>query len=178
MSRSEGRNGITFSGVIQSAGLLLLRVGVGFTMLRGHGWGKIADWSSLFDRFPDPIGLGSGVTLGLVVFAEVVCALLLMTGLFSRLATIPLIIDMAVAFFVVHSGEAWGQREPSFLFLILFVSLLITGPGWYSLDNIRNRFRKSRKAKALASGSGSSAVGQHSAADTVVEPDVVKQDPV
>jgi putative oxidoreductase len=156
---------------MQSAGLLLLRVGVGFAMVRGHGWGKVMDWSSLFDRFPDPIGLGSGVTLGLVIFAEVVCAVLIMTGLFTRLATIPLIIDMAVAFFIVHNGEAWVQREPSLLFLIPFVTLLITGPGWYSLDNIRKRFRKSRKAKALSSPMESANVAAPSFADPMMKPE-------
>ncbi len=155
MSKSESRNGITFSGVMQSVGLLVLRVGVGFAMLRGHGIGKVTELFSEPWSFPDPLGLGSEVSLGLVVFAEVICAVLLMLGLFTRIAAIPLVIDMLVAFLLFHAGEDWIQREPSFLFLIPFLTLMITGPGWYSLDNIRKRMKRNRKKKALAS-SGSS----------------------
>ncbi|MCB0720560.1 MAG: DoxX family protein [Bacteroidetes bacterium] len=136
---------------MQSAGLLVLRVGVGLAMIYGHGWGKLMNFTDLYDRFPDPIGLGSGLSLGLVTFAEVFCAALLIVGLFSRVAVIPLIIDMAVAFFIVHGGQAFDQKEPSLLFLISFVTLLITGPGWYSLDNLRKRGKRKKKA-ALSSG--------------------------
>lgn len=158
MSLKDSVNGITFSGVMQSLGLLLLRVGVAGVMLYGHGLPKLLKWGELYDRFSDPIGIGSMPTLALVVAAEVICSVLVALGLFSRVALIPLVIDMVVAFFVVHDGAAFQQRELALLFLIPFVTLLVTGPGWYSLDNIRKRRKSKRKAggpdAALSQGPG------------------------
>ena len=39
----------------RSIGLLVLRLGVGLMMLTAHGWGKLAGFSDLADRFPDPL---------------------------------------------------------------------------------------------------------------------------
>lgn len=115
--------------------LLILRLVFGFSMLIGHGWGK---FQRLFSgepiEFADPFGLGPVVSLGLVVFAEAVCSILVALGLFTRLAVIPLIITMLVAIFYAHWGDPFGRWEKGLLFLSAFVSLGLTGPGWYSLD--------------------------------------------
>lgn len=112
-------------------------------MIYGHGWGKLANFGDLYDRFPDPLGIGPGVGLTLVIFAEVICASLVILGLYTRFALIPLLIDMSVVVFLVHPGDPWAKTELPLLFLVSFVVLLIVGPGWYSLDNIRRRRKKS-----------------------------------
>ena len=55
----------------EDLGKLLLRVVAGGIMLLDHGWPKLAGFSGMADTFPDPIGLGPGLSLGLIVFAEV-----------------------------------------------------------------------------------------------------------
>ena len=85
-------------------------------------------------QFADPVGLGSGTSLYLVTFAEVICSCLLIVGLFCRLALIPLIIDMAIAFFIVHKGDALAMKEPALLYLGMFFTLFLIGPGKFSLD--------------------------------------------
>lgn len=122
-------------------GLLLLRLCFGGAMLYGHGWGKLM---RLFGddpiKFADPFGLGPEFSLYLVIFAEVVCAFLLMIGLFSRQVTIPLIITMLVAVFMVHISDPFGKMEKGLLYLITYISLLFMGPGRYSVDEwLRNR---------------------------------------
>lgn len=115
--------------------LLLLRLVFGFSMIYGHGWGKLLRlFSGEPINFADPFGLGPAVSLILVVGAEVLCAGLIMLGLFTRWATIPLIITMLVAIFYRHLGDPFGQIEKALLFLTVFVGLLISGPGWYALD--------------------------------------------
>ena len=120
--------------------LLLIRLVFGFSMIYGHGWRKL---ERLFSGepidFSDPFGLGPAVSLVLVVFAEVLCSVLITLGLFTRWALIPLIIPMLVAIFYAHLGDPFGRWEKALLFLTVFVSLFLTGPGWYSLDA---RFRK------------------------------------
>jgi len=115
--------------------LLLLRVSFGGLMLQGHGWGKLM---KLINEnpvtFADPLGIGATASLALAVFAEVLCAMLLVLGLFTRLVSIPLIITMLVAVFVVHMGDPFPKMEKGLLYLIPYVCLLIAGPGRYSLD--------------------------------------------
>ena len=115
--------------------LLLLRIAFGGFMIYGHGWGKLMRLTSGDPiKFADPFGIGPEASLALVVFAEFLCALLLMIGLFSRYATIPLIITMFVAAFVAHGDDPFGKQEKALMYLLGYISLLLTGPGWYSLD--------------------------------------------
>lgn len=117
-------------------GLLILRLVMGLSMFYGHGLGK---WERLFGaeeiKFADPFGLGPVISLALVVFAEVICALLVSLGLFTRLSTIPLIITMATAFFVAHLDDPFGRQEKVILFGFAFLAIFLMGPGKYSLDN-------------------------------------------
>lgn len=128
---------------LTSAGLLLLRVGVGCLMLV-HGVAKIQGFSDLSAVFPDPIGLGSKLSLILAIGAEVGASLLLMVGLASRLAAIPLAFTMLVALFLVHAEDPWKAKELAAMFLLVYVTLLVTGPGQFSLDHIWCSKRKSK----------------------------------
>lgn len=118
-------------------GLLLLRLSVGWFMIYGHGWGK---FMKLFAdepiKFGDPLGLGPELSLGLAVFAEVICSVLLMLGLFARWATIPLIITMLTAYFMVHFDDGFSKQEKALLFLFSYLALFFTGPGKYSMDAV------------------------------------------
>lgn len=84
--------------------------------------------------FGDPIGLGPTTSLVLVTFAEAICAALVLIGLGTRIALIPLIINMTVIFFVVHADDPFGRKELPLFFLISFIVLFFTGGGKYSLD--------------------------------------------
>ncbi|MCE7993778.1 MAG: DoxX family protein [Roseivirga sp.] len=113
--------------------LLIFRAGVGIMMLT-HGYPKFLRLIAGEFRFGDPLGLGVEASLILAVLAEFVCSILLVLGLTTRYALVPLIIMMAVAGFVVHGNDPFGTQEKSVLYLLTFVVLMITGPGRYSLD--------------------------------------------
>jgi len=124
---------------LNGIGLLLLRVTLGLAMLLGHGLGK---WSKLIEggeiQFADPFGLGPMTSMIMAVFAEVLCASLLVFGLLTRWSLIPLIITMAVATFYVHFNDGFGGMEKAFLYLVGFVTLFFTGPGKFSIDALIN----------------------------------------
>ena len=101
-----------------------------------HGLSKVISIGGDVAAFPNPIGLGSRLSLYLVVFAEVVCAAAVIAGAFFRLALIPIIVTMAVALFVVHRGQEFAAKELAFIFFVVFVMLWMVGAGRYSLDNI------------------------------------------
>lgn len=116
--------------------LLFLRISIGVFMLI-HGTGKII---TFFEggsiEFADPIGLGSEASFVLAVFAEFVCSLLLIFGIATRFATVPLIITMLVAGFIVHANDVFFVKEKAFMFLFVFITIAIAGAGKISVDNM------------------------------------------
>lgn len=116
-------------------GLLTLRLAFGFTMIYGHGFGKLTRlFGSEEMSFADPFGLGPVASLILVVFAEFFCSLLIMVGLFTRAALIPLIITMVTAYFTAHFDDTFGRQEKAIMYGFAYLGLFFTGPGRYSLD--------------------------------------------
>ncbi len=114
--------------------LFLFRLVVAGFMLT-HGWSKLNDLLAGGDiKFGDPLGIGVVMSLGLAVFAEFICSVLVGIGLMTRLALIPLIVTMSVAGFMVHSADPFGRKELALLYLAIYFVLLITGPGKVSLD--------------------------------------------
>lgn len=113
--------------------LLALRLVLGGTFFT-HGWAKWDNFTAMAESFPDPLGVGSFTSLVLAIFAEAVCSLGVCMGFLHRLALIPMIFTMGIAFFVIHGGDPFAAKELSFVYLIVFGVLLVTGPGRYSVD--------------------------------------------
>lgn len=129
---------------LTSMALLVARLWFGLAMLFNHGLDKFAHFSDKVETFPDPLGVGQEASLVLVVFAEVVGALLLTVGLFTRIAAAILVIDMFVAFLMVHK-TAMSGGELAFLYLAGYVTLLIAGGGLFSLDTLA--FSKGKRSR-------------------------------
>jgi putative oxidoreductase len=127
---------LNFLPASASAGLLVLRLWLGLSICKLHGWSKLVGFSGMSHKFADPFGIGSAPSLGLTVFAEFVCGLLVALGLMSRLAALFLVINLTVAFFYVHKGHLVGpgSGEMAFVYLAGFVTILVAGPGRFSLD--------------------------------------------
>lgn len=121
--------------------LLLLRVTVSCFMMT-HGWSKLLKLLEGGEiKFGDPIGIGPTASLVLVVFSEFFCSLLIATGLWTRLASIPLIITMCVAAFITHASDSFGKKELALLYLTAYAFIAITGPGKYSIDGLMSNRR-------------------------------------
>ena len=83
--------------IATDVGVLIARVGIAALMLT-HGLPKMMMlFSGSAVQFPSVLGMSPEISLGLTVFAEVICSLLLFVGLATRLVAIPLIITMVVA---------------------------------------------------------------------------------
>jgi putative oxidoreductase len=118
--------------------LLILRVGSGILMMN-HGYDKLVKFQVMAPKFMNFLGLGGTVSLALVVFAEFFCSIFLILGLFTRLAAIPLIIDVAVAVAKAHNMDIFGDAEHASLFFLVFVTILLLGPGRISVDGMINK---------------------------------------
>lgn len=115
--------------------LLLLRLAMGGLMIP-HGYSKLAGFSSRSRGFADPFHIGGPASMSLAIFAEFFCAVLIVLGLMTRLATIPLIVAMSVAVFYSNNGDISGGGEKAALFLTGYIVLLFTGPGKASMDRL------------------------------------------
>ncbi len=133
--------------VLSSLGLLILRLGCGGLMLWFHGLPKLLTYGEKAVGFPDPLGIGHGLSLGLVVFAEFFCSILVIWGILTRFAAIPLVVTMVTAAFVIHGDDPWSKKEFALLYAIPFFALVFTGPGKISIDHFF--FQKSSDANAL-----------------------------
>lgn len=116
-------------------GLVIFRIGISCLMLT-HGIPKlIRFFGSEEIAFGDPIGLGMMTSFTLAVFAEFLCSILIIVGLGTRLAAIPLMITMLVAALIVHWPDGFGRQELPLLYFFGYLLLFFTGSGKYSLDH-------------------------------------------
>lgn len=116
---------------------LLLRVVFGGFMILHHGWGKMLKlFSGNPIKFADPFGLGPEISLGFTVFAEVLCAGLIVIGFRSKLASIPLVITMLVAAFVIHGDDPFKKMESALIYAAAFAAIGMMGSGRYSVDGL------------------------------------------
>jgi putative oxidoreductase len=141
------------SQTVVSSLLMVARLIFGLVFLN-HGVEKWVAFDEIATSFPDPLGIGSEISLLLAIFAELFCSVAFIFGFLYRLALIPMIATMAIAFFLVHNGQPFTEKELSLLYLVIFVLMYISGPGKYSIDSLlRKRYEilccsKSRKTKS------------------------------
>jgi putative oxidoreductase len=114
-------------------GIFLLRISVSLMML-SHGIPKALEYETLIHEFPDPLNVGTEVSVQLILFAEIGCSLLLLFGLLGRFASVTLFIAMMIAAFVHHFADPWSARELPLLYASIFAALTFTGPGSPSFD--------------------------------------------
>ena len=113
---------------------LVLRLGAGLLIMIQHGLDKLMHFNRIAPHFANPFHAGPTASLALVIFAELFCSAFVVLGLFTRLACIPLIINLATALLLAHKGQFFGPGELAGIYLTCFVVLLFTGPGNVSLD--------------------------------------------
>lgn len=114
--------------------MLVLRLVAGIWMLQ-HGYEKLTHFDETAGKMINFLGIGQSASTILVIFSEFFCSCFLILGLFTRFATIPLIITMIVAMWKVHHNDYLGEADIS-LFIACYVAILLLGPGKISIDGM------------------------------------------
>ena len=117
--------------------LLAGRLAVGL-VFASTGWGKVHDIEKVTEFF---VSLGipaPGFHAVLVGYSELICGSLLVIGLLSRFATVPLIVSMVVAIITAKGAEIHGlldlAGQEEFTYLVVLVMIAILGPGRAAVD--------------------------------------------
>ncbi|WP_185288189.1 DoxX family protein [Chryseobacterium lactis] len=135
-------NNSNSGSILKDIIVLAVRVFIGFAML-SHGFPKLQMLLAGGKiEFFDFMGLGPQISLILTVFAEFVCSILLILGLFTRVSLGFLIFTMAMAAFVVHGSDAFDKREMSLIYLSVYLLLMVIGAGKVSVDHMIERRKR------------------------------------
>ena len=116
---------------------LLGRLAVGLLFL-STGWGKVHSLDKV-THFFQTLGIPApGLNAVVVGYSELVCGALLVIGLFTRVATLPLIVSMVVAILTAKLPDIHGLFDlvgaDEFTYLCVLIMLALIGPGKLSLD--------------------------------------------
>ncbi len=134
---------------------LLVRLFVGYFFFE-TGLGKVQNLGTFVERFQEWGIPFPALSAAVSAYTELVGGALIVLGLFTRLASIPLIFNMLVATLTVKLKKVAGLDdfveldEP--LYALSFLWLFISGPGPVSLDALATRLRRRRAAKAAPVG--------------------------
>ena len=132
-------NSINYSSAAFNIAMLLLRVCFGAVLMVKHGFAKVMNFATLEHTFYNFLGLGPKFSLILILFAEIFCSLLIVLGLFTRWACIPLVIAMLIIIFGNDAGKDLLDSELALFYLTAFTALLFCGPGSISVDGMIGR---------------------------------------
>lgn len=124
-------------------GIFFLRLILG-GLFTWHGFDALIHYNLYLSMSKSTIGLPASFEFNLVVFSQFICGILIVLGLLTRLAAIPIFITMAVAFLIAHKGMPFFQKELPFVYGLLCIAAFILGSGRYSLDNFLQKRKASR----------------------------------
>lgn len=121
--------------------LLMVRIQIGLTLFCMSGLPKLTHFSAQ----GDPLHLGALAAPAMLyaAFALGVCSLLVVAGLATRYAAFFATVSLAVTFFVIERGPLTTDPfspghdthpEVTFLYMVMFLAVIFTGPGRFSLD--------------------------------------------
>jgi putative oxidoreductase len=118
---------------------LLARLFVGYFFIE-TGWGKVHNLDAMTQRFTQWGIPMPALNAALSGYTELIGGTLILIGLFTRFASIPMVINMVVAVIAVKMKEVGGVNdfveldEP--LYALTFLWLFFVGPGCISLDHL------------------------------------------
>ena len=135
----------THSSGSSDLGKLILRLALGVLILM-HGIAKVTDGAGFIVGLVEKAGL-PGALGYLVYVGELVAPVLLILGLWTRLAALVVAGNMVVAVVLVHMGDllvinkqgGW-ELELQGMFFFTALALVLLGAGRFSIGGIRGRF--------------------------------------
>ncbi|MFR9523706.1 MAG: DoxX family protein [Rikenellaceae bacterium] len=124
--------------------VLYLRIILGGVLLL-HNVAKVQDYNVVIEAYHQLWGVGGATWYVAFSFIEVVCAFLLIMGRWVRAAAVVLILGTIMGMIIYFGASSPIMIELNSIYILLYLLLLITGGGYYSLDSVGcRRFLRKR----------------------------------
>jgi putative oxidoreductase len=144
---------LAIAGALSFAGPTLARWTVGWIFVLS-GWGKLHNLEQVINYFGE-LGIPHPeLQAPFAAGTELVCGTLVLIGLFTRVASVPLIITMIVAIVTAQKenvgsvGDLFGLIEWCYIALLIWLG--VAGPGPLSVDALLVRWATQRDPHAPA----------------------------
>lgn len=119
--------------------LLAFRIAVAAELMLAHGLKKIGIGVADVEVVPNPLCLPESLNQLFATTANLFFPVMVMLGLFTRLAVLPTLAVTLTGYFVVHWNDGLMEKDIPFMYSLAFLLLLSFGPGKYSIDNFINK---------------------------------------
>lgn len=125
-------------------GVIFLRIIIGWRLIDGtqdnvFSWTRMLEFRDFLDQHHVAYPL---LAANVSVYAQFICGILYILGLFVRPAAIIMIINFIIALMIVHIGTTFQESFAALMMLFGSAFFLFHGAGKLSLDERRERNRK------------------------------------
>lgn len=115
--------------------LLVFRIVASLELMVAHGLKKIGVSTTKPEIVPNPLDLPEELNRLLAISANLFFPILVILGFLTRLATLPVLAVTLTGYFVVHRNGTLLQRDTPLIYSLIFLLILVLGPGGYSVDS-------------------------------------------
>ena len=114
--------------------ILLFRVLLSIQMIYAHGLKKIGIGVLEAEQVPNPLHLPEMINSVFAIAANIFFPILVILGLFTRLAILPIVAVTLTGYFILHLHDAALIKDAPFMYSLSYLLILYFGAGRFSLD--------------------------------------------
>ena len=122
--------------------MLVFRVVLSLELMVVHGFKKIGIHVAEAEKVPNPLHLPEVINNAFAISANLIFPVLVILGLFTRIAILPILAVTLTGYFVLHWNDALLIKDTPFMYSLSYLLIMVLGPGRYSVDYfIENKTR-------------------------------------
>lgn len=125
--------------------VLYMRLFAGALMIF-HNIGKVQAYNEIIGSYPSILFLSGQAVFVFVTVAEVVLAVLIMAGLWVRMAA--LLLSLGIFMRLMWGGFGDGEKE--FVWLGIYVFFILSGGGLYAFDRMTAPAKRTNRTKGTS----------------------------
>lgn len=115
--------------------MLLFRASASLELMIVHGFKKLGIGTAETEKIPNPLHLPDAFNNVFAISANIFFPFCILLGLCTRLAALPVLAVTLTGYFVLHWNDAPLIKDTPGIYSLVFLLILVLGPGKYSIDN-------------------------------------------
>ena len=119
--------------------VLFFRVAVSVQLILAHGLKKIGVGVDMAEVVPNPFGLPENINQSFAIASNLVFPCFIILGLFTRPASIGVLVVTLTGFFIVHRNDNALVKDAPYMYSAAALLILFLGAGKYSFDFLISR---------------------------------------